>query len=143
MPPGALVGPARVIAIRDPKAIRVRELAPRRIRRGERVLFKTRNSSRCWGAKAFCADYVYLARDAAAFLVDRGVSVIGIDYLSIGPPNPEGVDVHQLLLGAGVWIIEGLDLAAARPGSYDLACLPLSIPEGDGAPARAILRARR
>ena len=140
MPLDALVGPARVIAIRDPKAIRARELEPLRLRRGERVLFKTRGSARRWQAAHFCPDYVYVAPDAAAWLVERGVRAVGIDYLSIGGPGEEGYEVHRVLLRAGVWIVEGLDLSAVSPGRYELICLPLRMPGADGAPARAILR---
>jgi arylformamidase len=143
MPPSALVGPARVVAIRDPKAIRVRELEPLRIRRGERILFHTRNSARCWRASEFCRDYVHVAREAASYLAGRGVAVVGIDYLSIGAPNEEGYEVHRILLGAGIWIIEGLDLSAAPAGRCELVCLPLKVPGSDGAPARAILRPKR
>jgi arylformamidase len=143
MPLDALVGPARVIGIRDPKVIRARELQPYRLRRGERVLFKTRGSRRRWRAAEFSPDYVYLALDAAALLVERGVRAVGIDYLSIGAPGEEGDEVHRVLLRAGVWIIEGLDLSAAAPGRYELICLPLNVPGADGAPARAVLRPRR
>jgi arylformamidase len=123
MPLDALVGPARVVAIGDSKTIRG-------LRHGERILFKTRG------------DQTHLAPDAAALLVDRGVRAVGIDRLSIGAPNEEGDHVHHLLLGAGIWIVEGLDLAAVPPGRYDLICLPLRVPGADGAPARAILRPR-
>ncbi len=143
MPLEALVGPARVIGIRDPKAIRARELSPFRFRRGERVLFKTRGSARRWRAAEFCPDYVYVAPDAAALLVERGVRAVGIDYLSIGAPGEEGDEVHRILLRAGVWIVEGLDLSGVSPGRYELICLPLKVPGADGAPARAVLRAGR
>jgi len=143
MPLDALVGPARVVGIRDPKAIRARELAPLRLRRGERVLFKTRGSARRWQAAEFSTDYVYVAADAAALLVERGVRAVGIDYLSIGAPSEEGYEVHRILLRAGVWIVEGLDLSAVSPGRYELICLPLKVPGADGAPARAILRPGR
>ena len=142
MPLDALIGPARVIQIRDPKSIRARELEALRIRRGERLLFKTRGARGRWEGAEFRSDYVYLAPDAAAMLAERGVRAVGIDYLSIGAPNEEGYEVHRTLLRAGIWIIEGLDLAAVQPGRYDLICLPLRIPEADGAPARAILRLR-
>jgi len=143
MPLDALVGPARVIGIRDPRAIRAHELEPLRLRRGERVLFKTRGSARRWRAPEFATDYVYVAPDAAALLVERGVRAVGIDYLSIGAPNQEGYDVHRTLLRAGVWIVEGLDLSEVSPGRYELICLPLKVPGADGAPARALLRAGR
>jgi arylformamidase len=142
MPLDALSGPARVIDIRSPKAIRVREFGALRIRRGERILFKTRNSARCWRAGEFCRDYVYLTREAATELVRRGIAAVGIDYLSIGAPNEEGYEVHRMLLGAGIWIIEGLDLSSVPAGRYELICLPLKVPGADGAPARALLRPR-
>ncbi len=140
MPLDAVLGPARVIAIRDPKAIRARELAPLRIRRGDRLLFRTRGARRRWQAAEFTPDYVHVAPDAAAFLVERGVRAVGIDYLSIGAPNEEGYEVHRVLLRAGVWVIEGLNLSAAPAGRYELICLPLRVPGADGAPARAALR---
>jgi arylformamidase len=143
MPPEALVGPARVIAIRDPKVIRARELEPLRLRRGERVLIKTRGAARRSKAAEFCPDYVYVAPDAAALLVERRVRAVGIDYLSIGGPGEEGYEVHRILLRAGVWIVEGLDLSAVSPGRYELICLPLKVPGADGAPARAVLRQAR
>lgn len=143
MPPGALVGPARVVAIRDLRAIRVRELEPLGIRRGERLLFHTRNSQRCWRATEFCTDYVHVSREAAVYLAARGVAVVGIDYLSIGAPNDDGREVHRILLGAGIWIIEGLDLSAAPAGRCELVCLPLKVPGADGAVARAILRPQK
>jgi arylformamidase len=140
IPPDALVGPARVIGVRDRKAIRARELEPYRFRRGERVLFRTRGARRRWATPEFCADYVYLAPDAAALLVERGVRAVGIDYLSIGAPGEEGYEVHRVLLRAGIWIVEGLDLSAVAPGRYELICLPLRVPGADGTPARAVLR---
>jgi len=139
MPVSALIGPTRVIRVKDPKAIRARELHPLRIRRGERLLFKTRGARRRWRAAEFCSDYVYLAPDAAAMLAMRGVRAVGIDYLSIGAPTEEGCEVHRTLLRAGIWIIEGLDLGGVEPGLYHLVCLPLLVPGADGAPARAVL----
>jgi arylformamidase len=137
LPLGAVIGPARVISIQDPKSITARELADHKIRRGERILFKTRNSER-----ASFDDYVSMAPEAAGYLAGRGIRVAGIDYLSIGSADEDGDEVHRILLGAGVWIIEGLDLSAVDPGKYDLVCLPLNIPACEGAPARAILRRR-
>ncbi len=104
-----------------------------------RVLLKTRNSQ--WWAQGhtrFREDYVALLPDAAAFLVAQGVRLVGIDYLSIAPyadPTP----THRVLLQAGVVILEGLRLDRAVPGPYTLYCLPLNIPEAEGAPARAVL----
>lgn len=141
MPLEAVLGPARVIAIFDAHVITPEELAAHRIQRGERVLFKTRNSPRCWRQPTFIEDFVYLSTAAARWLAARRVQTVGVDYLSVGGYREgNGVAVHRTLLAAGIWIIEGLDLSRARPGRYELACLPLKILDSDGAPARAVLR---
>ncbi len=140
MPLSAVMGPARVIPIRDPEKITVDELLPHRIRRGERILFKTRNSSRCWKTNLFIRDFVHLTAESARTLAGFRLRCVGVDYLSVGGYKRDGSEVHRLLLGAGIWIIEGLDLSKARPGRYELICLPLKISGGDGAPARAVLR---
>lgn len=104
-----------------------------------RVLFKTRNSSLWIDQKGkFNKDYVAVDASAASWLVERGVELIGIDYLSIAPFE-ETFDTHQILLSAGMIIIEGLDLSKVEPGDYRLICLPLKLIDRDGAPARAIL----
>ena len=99
----------------------------------ERVLFKTRNSE-LWARDSFSEEFVRLGTAAAKQLVERGVRLVGVDYLSVGDP-----DTHRTLLEAGVIAIEGLDLRGVEPGSYRLACLPLRIVGSDGAPARAVL----
>ena len=100
---------------------------------GDRLLFKTRNSA-LWQLDHFSQDFVRLDGSGAQQLVDRGVRLVGIDYLSIGDP-----DAHRILLGARVVAIEGLDLSPVEPGEYQLACLPLKLVGSDGAPARAVL----
>jgi arylformamidase len=102
-----------------------------------RLIFKTTNSA-LWDRDGFSADFYALTGDAAKALVARGVRLVGIDYLSIGPKG-NGVATHVALLEAGVVIVEGLDLRGIEPGAYDLACLPLKIVGSDGAPARAVL----
>jgi arylformamidase len=74
--------------------------------------------------------------------VDCGIRTIGIDYLSVGGYQRDGVECHQIILGGGIWIIEGLDLTKVKPGKYDLICLPVKIQNSDGAPARAILKSQ-
>jgi arylformamidase len=142
MPLEATLGPARVIRIEHPQTILPEELKAHRLRAGERVLFLTRNSERCWNSSRFVEDFVYISAAAAQFLVQRQVCTVGIDYLSVGGYVHDGVETHQILLGAGIWLIEGLNLSAVRPGAYDLVCLPLRVAGADGAPARAILRPR-
>jgi arylformamidase len=105
------------------------------------VLFKTRNSSRAWKCKEFAKSFVYISKEAAALLVERGVQTVGVDYLSIGGFFKDGVETHRILLGAKVWVIEGLNLSRIIPGRYELICLPVKIRGADGAPARVVLRA--
>lgn len=105
-----------------------------------RVLFKTRNSQ-YWNdiAGEFHRDFVYVAPDACRWLVDRGVRLVGIDYLSIEQFGSADHATHLTLLGAGVAIIEGLDLRAVETGEYMLVALPLKVKDGDGGPARVML----
>jgi arylformamidase len=140
VPFAAVIGPARVVEIADPVAIQPDELRPHHIERGERVLFKTRNSAGAWQTDTFDQGFVFCSHEAAAYLVEIGIQTIGVDYLSVGGYTHDGPQTHHVLLGAGVWIIEGLNLAHVAPGRYDLICLPLRIQGADGAPARALLR---
>jgi arylformamidase len=140
MPLDTAVGRARVIEILDEESIKPEELDLHEVRRGQRLLFKTWNSPRVWQAEGFVEDFVFMSREAARYLVNCGVRLVGVDYLSVGGFKRDGAETHRLLLEAGVWIIEGLDLSGVSPGSYDLVCLPLKIRDGDGAPARAMLR---
>jgi len=140
LPLEATIGPARVVEIKDREMVRPDELRAHNLRRGERILFKTRNSSRCWKTDAFIEDFVYISREAAQYLVDRGIRTIGVDYLSVGGFHRDGLETHRILLGAEVWIIEGINLSKVKPGNYELVCLPLKVLKSDGAPARALLR---
>ena len=105
----------------------------------KRVLFGTSNSH-YWanGESKFQTDFVAITEDGAEWLVERGIQLVGIDYLSIAPYS-ESIPTHQVLLKAGVVIVEGLNLSNILRGFYDLYCLPLKIVGSDGAPARAIL----
>ena len=140
MPFDATIGPARVIRIEHPQAILPEELEAHHLQAGERVLFRTQNSERCWNTDQLVEDFVYISAAAAQFLADRQVRTIGVDYLSVGGYVYDGVETHRILLSAGIWLIEGLNLSAVEPGTYELICLPLRIAGADGALARAILR---
>lgn len=141
MPLTAAIGRARVIEVRDPESVKPGELQPHGISPGERILFKTQNSVRRWPSRAFIEDFVYVSQEAARYLAVQEVQTVGIDYLSVGGFVKDGVETHQALLEAGIWIIEGLDLSQVEPGEYELICLPIKVEQSDGAPARAILRA--
>jgi arylformamidase len=103
----------------------------------QRILFKTDNSL-LWERAAFSSDYIGLTAGAAARLVERGVRLVGADYLSIAPSD-DPAPTHRELLSAGVVILEGLDLRGVEAGRYELRCLPLRLDCTDGAPARALL----
>lgn len=105
----------------------------------ERILFKTRNSNH-WSERPhrFHPDFVAIDPSGARFLVEQGVKLVGIDYLSIAPFR-KSKETHEILLGAGLIILEGLDLSAIKQGIYQLYCLPLKLGGVEGAPARVIL----
>jgi arylformamidase len=130
----ALCGPAVVVDARAAgRWIDVETVA--RVEPGAtRVLFATRNSEH-WARSTFTADFVSVAPDAAEALVARGVRLVGIDYLSVGPP-----ETHRVLLGASVVCLEGVNLTGVEPGGYELFCGPVKLEGSDGAPARVFLR---
>ena len=130
-----LIGPTNVVdATSLDKDIDREEIERLDVPRGlQRLLFKTRNSE-LWNLDGFSRDFIRLTESGARCLIERGVRLVGIDYLSIGTPA-----AHRALLGAGVVAVEGLDLRGVEPGTYRLICLPLRLVGSDGAPARAIL----
>lgn len=133
LPLELLLGPARVVDAREAERLDAATIERLDLDGAERVLFRTRNSD-LWQRDTFSDDFVSIREDGARLLIDRGVRLVGIDYLSIGD---EGA--HQALLQAGLVAIEGLDLSAAEPGDYELVCAPLKLVGSDGAPARVLL----
>lgn len=107
-----------------------------------RLLFRTRNST-IWarGITEFQTDFVAVPLDGAEWLVQRGIKLVGVDYLSVSPYK-KSRPTHEALLKAGVVILEGVDLSRVAQGFYDIYCLPLKIAGSDGAPARTILISR-
>ncbi len=142
MPLDATVGPARVIEIKDREKIRVSELEAYNIRKGERLLCKTRNSPVTYESPQFVEDYVYLDVEAAQYLVKKGIILFGLDNITIGHFKEQDnlTKTHQTLLSAGIYILEDCALAGVPPGEYELLCLPLLMYKGDAGPCRAILR---
>lgn len=134
-----LIGPVRVVAVRGQHPITVDVLQTLELGTAQRILFKTRNSH-LWERPDFHPDYIALTASAAHYLVARGVKLVGIDYLSVDAYEANDFPVHRILLGANVLILEGLDLRAVPAGDYELIALPLRVQDGDGAPARVILR---
>jgi arylformamidase len=139
LPLDLLLGRSRVVEVTKRGGIGPDELAAAGLREDLRVLLKTSNSA-LWNSVGFHEDYTYLTEPGARYLVDQGVKVIGIDYLSVEQFKTPGGPAHRALLSQGVVIIEGLNLAEVEPGMYEMYCLPLRVVGGDGAPARVILK---
>jgi arylformamidase len=138
IPLETLVGPATVFAIHNPTSIGKSDVENLPLKGVERVLFKTENSKH-WGDGKFLEDFVYLEPEAAQILVNRGVRLVGIDYLSIDKFRSEKHPSHFVLLEKNVVIIEGLNLSRVTPGPYRMTALPLNLQDADGAPTRVIL----
>ena len=137
-----LIGCVQVCHLPDAKCISPEALDDLKLPHDtDRLLLRTQNSD-LWtkGVSTFKKDYVALTADAARWLVDHGVRLIGMDYLSIQRYD-DGPLTHQILMEADVIILEGLNLAGVSPGHYELICLPLNLVGAEGAPARAVLRA--
>ena len=136
-----LTGPALVVYLPDVAVdISVADLEAANIPSDtRRLLLKTSNSN-LWaaGINTFQEDFLALDVEAANWLVQREIKLVGVDYLSVAPYR-DGIPTHRALLGAGIIALEGLFLSDIEPGEYTLYCLPLKIEGCDGAPARAIL----
>lgn len=138
IPLDVFMGPARVLDMTGANnKIKIDDLEKKEIKKGERVLLRTKNSDR--GFETFYEDFVYLDSDAAKLLADLGVILVGIDSLSIKQKGSEDNRPHTELLNKNIPIIEGLNLKDVAEGEYKLICLPLAFTGIDGAPARAIL----
>lgn len=140
IPLDRLMGPAVLIEFGDDvMSVTADDLRRHPLNGHTRVLLKTRNSS-FLARREFVKDYTFLAPDGAEYLVQQGVMLVGIDYLSIEQFHSGHHRTHRTLLGAGVVIVEGLALIEPPPGTYEFICLPLRLMGIDGAPARAVLR---
>ena len=139
LPLEMLCGRARVIELTTRKAITPDDLAGIDLNEDVRVLLKTHNS-RLWGSPEFHPDFIGVSDAGARYLVERGVKVLGVDYLSVEAYKTPGAPAHHVLLGAGTIVIEGLNLRDVEPGVYEMFCLPLAVVGSDGAPARVVLR---
>jgi arylformamidase len=140
IPLDRLVGPARVVEIPEEViSIGARELREAGIEGELRVLLRTRNAT-LLGGEEFSENFAHLTGEGAAYLLEAGVELVGIDYLSVEAFDAEEPEAHRILLGREVVVLEGLDLREVPAGRYELLCLPLRIRGIDGAPMRAVLR---
>lgn len=134
-----LIGNATVFDIKNKEKIDLDEVKLLQLKGVKRVIFKTINST-YWKLSEFKKDFIYITKEAAQYLVDNEVKLIGIDYLSVEKFESTYADTHRILLRKDVVIIEGLDLSNIKAGNYELIALPLKIKDGDGSPARVILK---
>jgi arylformamidase len=137
-PLDVLIGKATVFEIPSARSIGRTQLEEFDWTGIERVLLKTENSKH-WNDGKFYEEFVYLEPDGAQFLVERGVRLVGIDYLSIDKFQSESHPSHFVLLKKNIVLLEGLNLNAVLQGNYTIFALPLNIQDADGAPTRVIL----
>lgn len=142
LPIDTLIGPCQVFELPEVKGgIGSADLQGFDLNGVTRVLFKTSNS--IWwetGERKFQKEFVYIAEEGAKFLINHGVKLVGIDYLSVEKFGSSDYATHHLLLRNQVVIVEGLNLSRISPGKYELIALPLRLEGADGSPARVILR---
>jgi len=139
LPLDALVGPCLVVEHDGDAHVTADDLDRAGLPPGTtRLLIKTSNSS-LWDDNQFHEDYIALTADAARWIVDRGIVLVGIDYMSIEQFGATTFVVHETLLQRDVVIVEGVDLRGVSPGSYQMVCAPLLVVGAEGAPARVLL----
>ena len=133
-----VVGSCRVLDMTHVKSsITVTDLKKTKVKKGERILVKTKNSQR--GLKKFYGDYVYLDGDAADYLAKKKIRMFGIDYLSVKKKGGKDLRAHNSLLKAGIIIVETINLRNVKPGKYFFVGMPLKLKGLDGSPVRAVL----
>jgi arylformamidase len=137
---GDFILPARVIDVTDPRAVAPAVVEAAGVRPGEAVLFRTANSTSGRAVSGrFYTDGVYVPRETAELCVERGVKLVGLDTFNVDCGTDDTFPAHNTLLGAGVLILETLNLVAVPAGEYTLICLPLKIHGSEGSPVRAVL----
>lgn len=137
-----LIGPCTVIETSAAPLITQKDLSGLNLKNCSRLLIKTSNTEKLKShAALFLEDFIALDASAADWLINAGIRLIGIDYMSIENPkySPE-LTVHKKLLSRNIVILENVDLSQVLPGEYELMVLPLKILHADGAPVRAVLR---
>jgi arylformamidase len=138
LPLELFIGPALVCSVETTGQVTAHDISRLNLRGEKRVLFKTRNSSLLHQA-SYDPSFVSFSIDGAKALVDLGVGLVGLDYLSVARAD-EQVPVHRAFLDHGIVLLEGVDLSDVPPGRYELICPPVKVAASDGAPCRAVLR---
>ena len=140
IPVEVMNGRVRVVEISDTEKVDVSELQQLVRMDDFRILFKTKNSLVWNSHKHFYKDHVYLTPEAARYLSENGIKLVGFDYLSVDRHGDDSYPAHRALLENQVVIVEGLNLSEVEQGEYDFICLPLRLKGLDAAPARALLK---
>jgi arylformamidase len=142
LPLDTFIGPGQVIEIKDPDSIKSAELKDYDIRPGDRILFKTKNSSWVFDGEFFPTPYVSITIEAAHFLVGKKIKLVGIDYITVGgSENREAnMTVHKIFLDAGIAVMEEVNLKGVKPGRYEVNAVPLRFRKGDAGHCRALIR---
>lgn len=133
-----LIGNCKVLDLTKVNhSIEKKDLEKFLIKKGDRILVKTKNSLR--GFKKFYNDYIFLSGEAAKFLANKKINLFGIDSLSVKQKGSSDNSAHIELLKNNILIFEGIDLSKIKPGKYFFIGLPLKIKNLDGSPARVVL----
>lgn len=138
IPASTFIGKAKVFEIVSKDAIKACDICRLDMQKGDVILFKTGNSSFVRD-EMFHREYTYIAPDAAEIIAQKGVKMVGIDYMSVDRYDSTDFEAHKTFLGNGIIIIENIDLNGIKPGEYGILALPLKVKGGDGSPARVIL----
>jgi len=136
--------PAHVVAVDDPESVKSGALDGIDIAPGDAVLFKTGNSEsgRCRSG-VFSENFIHISTEAATACVKKKAGMVGLDYITIDRYEDDTAPAHRKLLGSGILVLEGIDLAAVPPGRYTLIALPLKIKGSEASPVRAVLMSNR
>lgn len=104
-----------------------------------RLLFKTRNGATDYWREPFNPAFIHIEKSGAQWCVDRGIKLVGLDYLTIDPPSEPTFPAHLALLGNDILILENIRLRHVPAGRYVLHAAPINLRDADGGWCRAYL----
>ena len=79
-----------------------------------------------------------VTKEAAEVFAEAGILLLGNESQTVGPLEAP-MEVHLILLGKGIVLLEGIELSEVSEGRYFLSAAPLNLGGADGAPCRAYL----
>lgn len=135
VPFDVLMGDCQVIDVSDVNDyIEVEDLKKHNIT-SKRILLKTKNSND--NMEKYNPNHVALSKEAAEYLRDLDILLIGYDYQSFERNGT--VDIHRIFMEKNIIALDNLRLKDAKEKTYKLICLPVKVTGIDAAPSRAIL----